>query len=80
MAELVYALDSGSSSCKGLGVQIPLSAQKIIRKIKIINGKHKTKRLHYGVCTVVVSSRYLKEKMLVWLSLFPETLIKREYY
>ena len=38
-------------------------------KTMFIKGRHKTKRLSYGVCNLVVSSRYLKEKMLVWLRL-----------
>ncbi len=29
MAELVDALDSGSSACKGMGVRVPLSAPRI---------------------------------------------------
>lgn len=45
-----------------------------------IEGRHKTKRLHHGVCTVIFSSRYLKEKMIIWLLLFPEMVIKKEYY
>ena len=52
----------------------------VFNKSIVINGKHKTKRLHHGVCTVVVSSRYLKEKMIIWLSLFPDVVIEREYY
>lgn len=42
------------------------------RKSMVIQGRHKTKRLSYGVCSVVVSSRYLKEKMLLWLRLISE--------
>lgn len=35
-----------------------------------IQGRHKTKRLQYGICTLYFSSRFLKEKMLVWIDLF----------
>lgn len=35
----------------------------------VIKGRHSTKRLSYGVCNVNVSSRELKEKMLVWINL-----------
>ena len=45
-----------------------------------IKGRHKTRRLHHGVCTAVFSSRYLKEKMITWLSLFPDVVIQKEYY
>lgn len=46
----------------------------------IIDGKHKTKRISHGVCTVGVSSRYFKEKMLLWISLFPDMLSSRGLY
>lgn len=45
-----------------------------------INGRHKTRRLAYGVCTVVITSAYLKEKMTEWLRLLPPELMKPEYY
>lgn len=40
----------------------------------VIKGRHKTKRLPGGVCIIVVSSTYLKEKMLVWLKLLPQMI------
>ncbi|MEK7148973.1 MAG: hypothetical protein AAB796_01045, partial [Patescibacteria group bacterium] len=39
-------------------------------KTQYIQGRHKTKRLHSGICTITVSSRQLKEKMLVWIRNF----------
>lgn len=50
------------------------------RKSVIIQGRHKTRRLSYGVCSVGITSRYLSEKMDVWLKLMPDTLLTREYY
>jgi len=47
--------------------------QKSVR----LKGKEKTKRLEYGICNVGISSRYLKEKMLVWLKLLKDELIAR---
>lgn len=35
-----------------------------------IKGKHPTRRLSYGVCTIQVSSRALKERMLKWIELY----------
>lgn len=49
-------------------------------KYVVIQGRHKTRRLPYGVCYVTVSSAYLKEKMFVWLALLPKELIKGKYY
>ena len=45
---------------------IPLNSFK---KSIYIKGRHPTKRLSYGVCTVVVNSRALKERILKWLEL-----------
>lgn len=45
-------------------------------KSTVIQGRHKTRRLRHGVCTVGVSSKYLKQKMLVWLDLLPDQLLK----
>lgn len=44
------------------------------RKSIYIKGRHPTKRLSYGVCTVVVSSRALKERILKWLELYQNHL------
>ena len=44
------------------------------KKSIYIRGRHPTKRLSYGVCTVVVSSRALKERMLMWLELYQDYL------
>jgi hypothetical protein len=39
------------------------------RKATYIQGRSPTKKNRYGVCSIVVPSRFFKEKMLVWLSL-----------
>lgn len=39
-----------------------------------IKGRHPTRRLSFGVCTVVVQSRALKERMLKWLELYQDFL------
>src|SRR3989338_8507048 len=44
------------------------------KKSIYIKGRHPTKRLSYGVCTVVVSSRALKERILKWLELYQSYL------
>lgn len=40
----------------------------------VIQGRHKTRRVQYGICTLTFSSRFLKEKMLIWISLFGKEL------
>ncbi|HEX2792717.1 MAG TPA: hypothetical protein VHO23_03310 [Candidatus Paceibacterota bacterium] len=40
-----------------------------------ISGRHKTKRLTYGMCTVYVSSTYFKVKILEWIRLLSMELM-----
>jgi len=54
-----------------------LTPQNFIKCVTI-QGRHKTKRLGYGVCSIYVSSTYFKEKMLEWLRLLPIELMKRD--
>lgn len=35
-----------------------------------IQGRHKTKTLSYGVCTILTNNKYLKKKILIWIDLF----------
>lgn len=44
------------------------------KKSIYITGRHPTRRLSYGVGTVVVSSRALKERMLKWIELYQNHL------
>jgi len=44
-------------------------------KSVIIQGRHKTRRLSYGVCNINVSSSYLSRKMNIWLKLLATELI-----
>lgn len=49
-------------------------------KSTTILGRHKTRRMRYGVCMIGISSTYLKVKMLEWLKLLPKELMNEEYY
>jgi len=49
-------------------------------KCSVIIGRHKTKRLSHGTCTIYVSSTYFKVKMLEWLSRLPKELMSTGYY
>lgn len=46
----------------------------------VIQGRHATRRLGWGVCTVSVSSNYFKQKILEWMKLLPDELLRKEYY
>ena len=44
------------------------------KKSIYIKGRHPTKRLSYGVCTLSINSRALKERMLKWIELYQDFL------
>ena len=48
-------------------LSIPLSQFK---RSAIILGRHPTKRLSYGICSIEVSSRKIKEKIITWFGLY----------
>lgn len=45
----------------------------------LIQGRHKTKKLSFGVCSVGVSSAYLKCKILKWIELIAQDLTRENY-
>ncbi|MDP1690050.1 MAG: hypothetical protein Q8L52_02505 [bacterium] len=49
-------------------------------KSTTIQGRHKTRRIKYGVCMVDISSTYFKVKILEWLKLLPKELMNEAYY
>jgi hypothetical protein len=70
--------DLNQNKCKNFWVeQSGLSNNNFTRSI-VIKGRHKTRRIPYGLCNINFSSTY--EKMYIWLTLLPEEFIKKEYY
>jgi hypothetical protein len=45
-------------------------------KPTVIKGRHLTRRLSYGTCTIYVNHKYLKKKVLRWIDLYRENLVK----
>ncbi len=45
----------------------------------VIQGKHKTRKLSYGVCSVGISSAYLKRKILKWIDMLGQDLVREDY-
>lgn len=56
-----------------------IAPEKFLKSI-LIHGRHKTRRLGHGVCSVYVSSTYFKVKMLEWMRLLPVELMNLRYY
>ncbi len=54
---------------RSIGIQLSQ-----FKKSSFITDKQSKRRLSYGVCNVRVSSRELKEKLLVWINLFQKDL------
>jgi hypothetical protein len=72
--------DLNPEKCKDFWIKKSGLAAENFNKCVLIKGRHKTKRIPYGVCYVSISSTYLKEKMRIWLNLLPKELLKKNYY
>lgn len=49
-------------------------------KVQVIHGRHPTKRLENGICVIrVAKSTGFKEKILVWINMLNEILIRKSY-
>lgn len=44
-------------------------------KTMVLPSRHKTKKLPYGTCTVLVSNTYLKKKLLFWIDHLPKMVL-----
>ncbi len=75
-ASLLLYPDLEEAICKEFWNEAAGLSEHSIRYIKtqVIEGRHKTRRLSYGVCNLNVSSAYFKKKMLVWMELLPKEL------
>ena len=62
--------DLNTNKCKHFWSSIIGLPQDQFYKTQVIYGKHPTKRLSYGICSMTVASRQLKEKIFIWIDLF----------
>ncbi len=56
-------------------INIPLTQ---FRTSVVIEGKHPSRRLSYGVCSIEVYSRKLKEKIFTWLKLYQQYFSQKD--
>ncbi len=75
-AHILLYPDLDAENCKNFWSQKSSLPIKNFNKCVTIHGRHKTRRLPYGVCYITVCSTYLTEKMNVWLTILPKELIK----
>lgn len=76
---LVYP-DMDERICKAYwSKKVGLPQENFTKSTQIL-GRHKTRRLTWGICIILVSSSYFKVKILEWLKLFPKELMEKRYY
>ncbi len=73
-ASLVIYPDLNDIVCKNFWSKNTEIAHSSFHKSQLIKGRHPTKRLQNGVCSIQVYSRGLKEKIMVWIDLFSKNL------
>jgi hypothetical protein len=73
---LLLPEDLNEQACKEYWVQKCGLKYEQFTKSTIIQGKNKARQSPNGTCYLTYSSRIFKEKMLVWLQLLPEELLK----
>lgn len=54
--------------------------RKYFKKTIVIKGRHQSRRLSNGVCTVRVLSTLFKKKMLIWLDCFKKEMVSEDYF
>jgi hypothetical protein len=68
--ELILYPDLSDAQCKDFWSKTTDLPEKNFMKTQIIQGRHPTKRLSYGICMIIVNSIYEKIKMLTWIDIF----------
>jgi len=75
---LIYP-DLNESTCREFWMRNIGLKQVNFNKTIMIQGKHKTNKLQYGVFNLGYSSTYLKVKIIKWIQLLAEDIIARNY-
>ena len=71
--------DLNEKVCKEFWIKNCSLKSTDFNKSIVIKGKHKTKKVSYGVCSIGVSSAYLKCKILKWIDLLAKDLVQENY-
>ncbi len=69
-AWLILYPDLSEKKCKKFWSETSSIPLNQFKKTQYIKGRHPTKKSSYGICTILVFSRGLKEKIFVWKNLF----------
>ena len=76
---LVYP-DLDEKLCRKFWIEKTGLRESNFIKSTVIQGRHKTRRVRYGICNAGLSSAYFKQKMLIWIDLLSKQLISKGYY
>ena len=76
---LVYP-DLNEKLCREFWIERSGLKDSNFMRSTVIQGRHKTRRVGYGICNVGISSSYFKQKMLIWIDLLSKQLISKGYY
>lgn len=71
--------DLDEKVCKNFWIRNTGLKYSDFNKSIVIVGKHKTKKLNFGVCNFGANSAYLKHKILIWIDLLSKDLSKEDY-
>lgn len=72
-ASLVLYPDLSNEACIDYWSVVTKIPRERFHKTQFINGRHPTKKTMHGMCTIYVSGRGLKEKIVVWTDLLYKT-------
>lgn len=78
-AWILFYSDLNEQECKNYWMKNTGLESKDFSKSILIEGKLKKRKLSYGVCSVGVSSAYLKRKILTWIELIGKDLTEEKY-
>src|SRR3989344_176135 len=73
---LILYPDIKESPCKTFWSNYINIPKEQFYKTQYIRGRHPTKRLEHGICTVIVGNMALKTKMILWIKLWSEELVR----
>ena len=73
-ATLILYPDLSEENCLNFWSKITELPQSQFYKTQFIKGKHPTRRLTNGICMIIINSRQLKEKFIVWIDLLSKNL------
>ena len=79
-ASIFYYPDLNEKDCRVFWSKNSSIPSYNFTKSILISGRHKTKRLPFGICTVTISSTYLKVKFMTWIKFLGRELMNKRYY